>query len=71
MPQSSFIVPNEWLAHDLRGDNGGEKQKETFLFLEKVKDKCDKLVILDGSPFTEKIYKLMNDQRPQVRELSR
>ena len=68
---SLLIVPDEWLFYDLKGDNGEERQRETFLFLEKVKDKCDKLVILDRSPLIKKIYKLMKNSYPPVRELSK
>ena len=67
-----LIIFDEWLIHDLRGDNGESKRKETLTFLEKMYDRCDKLVILEGSPFVQKFYKLlMKDNRVHIRSISR
>lgn len=67
-----LIIPDEWLVHDLSGSNGEKAQRETHSFLEKVYAKCDKLVILEGSPFVGKVYKLLfKDTRPHVRLMSR
>ena len=69
---SKIIIPDEWLIHDLKGDNGERRQKEAFTFLERLYAKCDKLAILDGSPFLCKFYKLlMKDFRPRIREISK
>jgi len=67
-----LIIPDEWLIHDLIGENGENKQRETINFLEKVYIKCDKLVILSGSPFNNKVYKLLfKDSRVHVRKISK
>lgn len=42
------------LWHDLSGENGKEKQKETFNFLETMYKKCDKIVVAKNSKFVEK-----------------
>jgi hypothetical protein len=67
-----LIIPDEWLVHDLKGSNGEEAQREAHSFLKKVYTKCDKLVILEGSPFVSKIYKLLfKDARPNIHLISR
>lgn len=48
-----FII-NEWLWSDLNGDNGKEKQKETFFFLETLYKKCDRIAVAQGSKFQQK-----------------
>lgn len=67
-----LIIPDEWLVHDLRGNNGEKAQREAHSFLEKVYAKCDRLVILEGSPFVSKVYKLLfKDSRLLVRLISK
>ena len=67
-----LIIPDEWLVHDLKGNNGEKAQREAHSFLEKVRVRCDRLVILEGSPFVSKVYKLLfRDARPHVRLISR
>jgi hypothetical protein len=67
-----LIIPDEWLVHDLKGSNGEEAQGEAHGFLKKVYAKCDKLVILEGSPFVSKVYKLLfKDARPDIHLISR
>lgn len=69
---SQLIIPNEWVIHDLKGENGEDIQKETFTFLRKMNTRCDKLVILEGGLFACKFYKLlMKDTRPQIRTISK
>jgi len=48
------IVFDEWVFHDLGGENGGGKQEETFDLLVKLFRICDKIVMLDDSPFVTK-----------------
>jgi hypothetical protein len=50
-----FIL-DEWLIHDLQNDNGKDKQKESFLFLEKIKERCDKISFIAGSKFNNKFW---------------
>jgi hypothetical protein len=53
-----LLILDEWIIHDLQGGNGSEKQKESFAFLEKIKEKCDKISWILGSKFIHKYYKL-------------
>jgi hypothetical protein len=69
---SQVIIPDEWLIHDLKGDNGKSSQTEALGFLEKVIRKCDRLGILEGAPFASKAYSLlMKDESITVRQLSK
>lgn len=52
-----FIV-DEWLWHDLSGENSAKRRAEAFTFLEKVVLKCDVIVSLKQSPFEQKFYQL-------------
>ncbi|MCX6704842.1 MAG: hypothetical protein NT162_00690 [Candidatus Woesebacteria bacterium] len=50
------IVFDEWIFHDLDGENGVERQEETFDLLVKLLRICDRIVMLDDSPFVVKWY---------------
>jgi len=50
------LILDEWLIHDLQGENGFERQSESFQFLERVKERCDKVVFVRGSKFLEKVW---------------
>lgn len=69
MPSECFVI-NEWLIHDLLGDNGEEAQKESYKLLLKLKEKCDRIAVLDGSPWMNKAYRLMKSGEPPIRSLS-
>ena len=49
-----ILIIDEWLWHDLAGENGEEKQKEAFRFLECIFKICDKIAIMENSPFIKK-----------------
>lgn len=51
-----ILILDEWIIHDLQGDNGQNRQKESYKFLETIINKCDKIAILRGSKFIEKIF---------------
>ncbi len=69
---SDVIIPDEWLVHDLRGDNGEKAQRESMSLLGSVTRKCDKIAILAGGPFADKIYTLlMKDNNVEIRRISR
>jgi len=70
MPSIPLIV-DEWVIHDLRGDNLEGRQMETFQFLTRVEAKCDHLVLLHRSPWMRKAYKLMKEVNPRLRLFSR
>ena len=69
--QSTSLVVDEWLIHDLRGDNGEKRQTEALQFLEKVMVKCDRLVLLRGSQWMKKAYKLAKETQPRLRLVSK
>jgi hypothetical protein len=48
------IVFDEWIFHELGGEDGPDKQQETFNLLIKLINICDKIVVLDDSPFVQK-----------------
>jgi len=50
------IVIDEWIVHFIEEQN---KNKEAFDFLQKVYEKCDKLVTIEGGPLMKKIYGVM------------
>lgn len=60
MVSSRCFVVNEWLLHDLRGDNAQEAQDEAIKFLQRLKEKCDQIVVLHGSSWMQKAYDLMS-----------
>jgi len=67
------IVIDEWLLEDLAGVNGKERQGEAVYFLYKLEEICDRVVILEGSPFENKIWELMkmsNNGSPVLRVAS-
>ena len=51
-----FLILDEWIFHDLQNDNDKDKQKESFQFLEKIKEKCDKIVLIENSKFEKKLW---------------
>ena len=63
-----LLVINEWLIHDLRGDNGIDAQVESALFLQAFEQSNDRLAILDNSPWMAKFYELMDQTGPQTHD---
>jgi hypothetical protein len=64
------MVLNEWILHDLRGDNGPERQLAAGTYMQALKQKRDQIVVLRGSRWTQKAFELMAVSSPQVRILS-
>ena len=65
------LIINEWLIHDLSGDNGLMAQEESAKFLIKLAASIDQIVILEKSPWMTKAYKLMTKTGAKERILSR
>ena len=59
-----ILIIDEWLWHDLAGENREEKQKEAFRFLECIFKICDKIAIMENSPFIKKFWQLLNALTP-------
>jgi hypothetical protein len=53
------LILDEWVWADLSGANGEEAQRETFRLLQRVFEKCDQLVTVEGSPFLRKYFNMM------------
>lgn len=53
----ALFILDEWLWSDLSGENGKDKQKETFEFLSTIYNKCDQIVIVRGSRYDQKTIK--------------
>src|SRR5208282_4258397 len=64
------MVLNEWIFHDLRGDNGPNAQLNVRSFLLALKEGPDHIVVLRGSPWSNKAFDIMKIGSPPVRILS-
>ncbi len=51
-----ILIIDEWLWHDLAGENGEEKKKEAFMFLIHILKICDKIAVMENSPFVKKFW---------------
>lgn len=70
MEKKCFVV-DEWLVHDLLGENGEAAREQTFGFLQRLVAICDRIVVARPSPWVEKAYRLMKESNPPTREMSR
>lgn len=53
---SKPLIIDEWIWHDLSGENGEDKRKEAIEFLETVYKKCDKIATVKDSKFENKYF---------------
>ena len=65
-----LILLNEWVFHDLWGENGQCEQWEAEHFLRALVRSTDSLVVPDDSPWTRKAYQLMKLSDPRLRLMS-
>ena len=61
-----LLVINEWLIHDLLGDNGADAQRESARFLVAFEQSDDAIAVLHDSPWMEKVYELMRQTGAQT-----
>ena len=66
-----LYVLNEWVFHDLLGDNGGDAFRETAEFLTSFDRSDDKLVIPTEERWTTKAHQLMLMRDLQGRRISK
>jgi len=50
------LVLDEWVWADLRCENGEERMRETERLLREIHNRCDRIVVIEGSPFARKFY---------------
>lgn len=66
-----IFVLNEWIFHDLWGENGTDKQRESLEFLSVFQSSDDKFVIPAEPRWTRKAYHLMRMPDVRIRGISR
>lgn len=70
MPAKCYVF-NEWVLHDLGGENGPEARSEAVRLLERLRNSGDRIAIATGSPWVQKAYSLNRSRDPEVLGLSR
>lgn len=65
------IVINEWIFHDIRGDNGVPAQVRVEAFLEALKNGADHIVVVSGSRWTSKAWDLWKEHDTNIQLLSK
>ena len=65
-----IVVLNEWVFHDLLGDNGSESQRETANFLTVFFSSSDMLAVPPEPRWMRKAYQLMTLTDSQLRNTS-
>ncbi len=68
---SSIFVINEWIFHDLQGENGTKAQEEAYEFMQTLVSGSDQIAALRGTTWTQKAYALMKESDPSMRMLSK
>lgn len=65
---STLLVVDEWLFHDLLGQNEdkGSRQEEAWVFIYKLLKNKDKIIILEGSPFEKKMNRFIKQSENDV-----
>ena len=66
-----ILVLNEWVFHDLLGENGEAAQRETAAFLNTFHASHDKLVRPGKSRWNHKAYQLMTQTDARLRNTSK
>ncbi len=65
-----ILVINEWIFHDLLGENGPEAYEATADFLKRLFQSDDWIVMPYEQRWKSKAYQLMNSTMPELRPLS-
>ena len=71
MTKTILLVLNEWVFHDLLGENGPDAFRETARFLLAFKGSEDKLVVPSEERWNGKAHQLMSMTDPLRRQVSR
>ena len=66
-----ILILNEWIFHDLLGENGAAAQRETATFLNGFYLSADKLVLPTERRWMQKAYQLMTQTSPMLVQISK
>ena len=66
-----ILVLNEWIFHDLLGENGVEVQRETSRFLNEFYLSHDNLVLPKEPRWPQKAYRMMTQSDARLRVISK
>src|SRR5579863_924264 len=66
----AVFVVNEWLWHDLSGNNGPSQQSEAFSIIEKLPASDHRIVVIEGSSFDQKAWSLCKSANPIVQRIA-
>lgn len=66
-----IIVLNEWVFHDLLGDNGLERRRQTRAFMDAFESSGDRLVIPNEDRWLRKAYGLMSREEPEGKAIGK
>ena len=64
-----ILVLNEWIFHDLLGENGADIQREAVAFLSDFYASRDKLVMPGGQRWLQKAYRLTSQVDARLRDV--
>jgi hypothetical protein len=65
----ALFVINEWLWADSSGANGKDAQQNTFEAIRKLATSDHQIVVIEGSPFDQKLWALCKSNDMVVRDL--
>ena len=63
---SKLLVINEWIFHDLRGENKADAQQQAGHFLIAFVQSDDKIAVLYGSQWMEQVHEMMEQTGSQI-----
>ena len=70
MPTTNIVI-NEWLPHDIRGDNGLLAQQRVGVFMEALRNGDTRIVVLRESKWETKVWQLWNERDTRIQLLSK
>jgi hypothetical protein len=62
----AVFVINEWLWSDMSGSNGPQFQREAFIVIERLPRSEHQIVVIQGSPFDQKAFRLCKSTNPMI-----
>lgn len=62
----AVFVINEWLWSDLSGTNDAHAQREAFKVIERLPKSDHQIVVIEGSQFDRKAFKLCRNDSPMI-----